>query len=371
VKIAFDEQIFLRQQFGGISRYVCSLAGGLRDLPDVDARIFAPVHINSHLAGARSGVSAGRLAPWRAVLGKGRFLRGLQSLSASMARREMKQYYPGIVHETYFAGDRQPVGNAARVLTVYDMIHERFASEFGPGDQISRWKKASVQRADRVICISESTKADLVERFDVAEEKAVVVYLGFDDLAAQAPEFAPGQAPAPYLLYVGLRGGYKNFTGFLRAYAASPWLRDNFRVVCFGGGPPSAGEKQLGHELGLQPGQVEYESGGDKALAGFYRDAGAFVYPSIYEGFGIPPLEAMSMGCPVICSNTSSIPEVAGDAAAYFDPADIDSIRHALESTMTSPDLQRLLVARGRRRVEAFSWTECAARTRDVYRQVT
>jgi glycosyltransferase involved in cell wall biosynthesis len=111
-------------------------------------------------------------------------------------------------------------------------------------------------------------------------------------------------------------------------------------------------------------------SGDDALLSRLYRQATAFVYPSLYEGFGIPPLEAMSFDCPVVCSNTSSIPEVVGDAARLFDPADIDALRAAIEAVVGSPDLRDNLVRRGRKRIRHFSWDRTAMETMDIYREL-
>jgi glycosyltransferase involved in cell wall biosynthesis len=172
----------------------------------------------------------------------------------------------------------------------------------------------------------------------------------------------------PYLLYVGHRGGYKNFEGFLRAYASSLWLSDNFNVVCFGGGIFSRDEVALIKSLRLSMNHVIQVNGGDNKLASVYRDAALFVYPSLYEGFGIPPLEAMSLGCPVACSNTSSIPEVAGDAAEYFDPYDLDSMRTAMELVLSSEVRLNELIKLGKFRCARFSWDRCAKETLSVYK---
>ena len=111
-------------------------------------------------------------------------------------------------------------------------------------------------------------------------------------------------------------------------------------------------------------------SGDDAVLCAIYRQASLFVYPSLYEGFGIPPLEAMSLDCPVACSNTSSMPEVVGNAAIQFDPYEVDSIANALEAVVTNSALQADLRQRGRDRLQAFSWDRCALETLNVYRKV-
>lgn len=161
---------------------------------------------------------------------------------------------------------------------------------------------------------------------------------------------------------------FKSFEIFLRAYASSSWLRDNFNVVCFGGGAFSSNEIRLFGDLRLSDTQLIQRNGSDAKLASCYRYAAAFVYPSLYEGFGIPPLEAMSLDCPVVCSNTSSIPEVVGNAAEYFDPLDVESIREALERVLNSEERQDELIRYGQLRRTQFSWERCADDTLAIYR---
>ena len=116
--------------------------------------------------------------------------------------------------------------------------------------------------------------------------------------------------------------------------------------------------------------RVRFESGSDQELAARYRAATAFIFPSKYEGFGIPPLEAMSHGCPVVCSNAGSIPEVVGNAGVYFDPNSAEELRMVLERVVTTENLQADLRARGYARIAAFSWDKCAAATAQIYRQI-
>jgi glycosyltransferase involved in cell wall biosynthesis len=139
-------------------------------------------------------------------------------------------------------------------------------------------------------------------------------------------------------------------------------------VVCFGGGDLREDELELMRELALSPALVEQVGGGDDVLAVYYENAAAFVYPSLYEGFGIPPLEAMALGCPVVCSNTSSIPEVVGDAGEYFDPADVDSIRTSLENVLQSNERRAELIQKGFKKRAEFSWERCAKETLKIYR---
>jgi glycosyltransferase involved in cell wall biosynthesis len=167
---------------------------------------------------------------------------------------------------------------------------------------------------------------------------------------------------------VGNRGGYKNFGKLLKAFSSSSILRE-FDLIAFGGSPLLPGEWDEIKRLGITD-RVRFESGSDRDLAEHYRAATAFVYPSMYEGFGIPPLEAMSHGCPVVCSNAGAIPEVVGDAGVYFDPNNSDELRSTLERVATTEGLQADLRVRGYQRISAFSWDRCAEATAKIYREI-
>jgi glycosyltransferase involved in cell wall biosynthesis len=243
---------------------------------------------------------------------------------------------------------------------------------FGQHDRTAMLKRESVLRADHVICISENTKRDLLEMVPVLPEKVSVVHLGFDQLTSsdkQANSNVSLEA-SPYLLFVGGRGDYKNFNGLLHAYASSKWLTQNFRIVCIGDGKLRVEELALMRELGISSLQVIQINADDDLLAEYYRSAAAFIYPSKYEGFGIPPLEAMSLKCPVICSNTSSIPEVVGDAGEYFEPDSVDSMRAAIERVLQRKERREYLVQKGIERCAAFSWARCASETLAIYRSI-
>lgn len=365
MRIAFDPQVFLLQEYGGISRYVGSLARQLAKYSDVDVRIFAPLHYNQHLDDLRGGLASG----WRVPRVR-KTARFVCSASEFLAKHAMRRFRPDIVHETYYSKRTLAPKNSRRIITVYDMVSERFSAEFG-GSQFTDTKRIAVSRADHVLCISVSTQRDLIDLFGIAAERTSVVYLGYDDLVPTSDVGTWTQnVSRPYLLYVGSRGGYKNFNSLMRAFASSSYLRSGLSVMCFGGGPFSPDELALFQQLQLSDVHVRQISGNDEMLAFMYTRAAAFVYPSLYEGFGIPPLEAMSLGCPVICGNTSSIPEVVGDAGEYFDPADIESMRVAIETVLQSPVRSKELVAKGHARRSLFSWQRCASETLDVYRSI-
>jgi glycosyltransferase involved in cell wall biosynthesis len=367
MKIAFDSQIFTMQEYGGVSRYVASLAAHLADSDGVDAKVFAPFYINAYLAKLRKGIVSGIRVPRISKTGRAFHLSSLWLSRSAIAR-----FAPQIVHETYYIANSMAPKSARTVVTVYDMIHEHFSSMFAQNDRTSRLKKESIQRADHVICISENTRRDLLDVVAVSPEKVSVVYLGFDKLAYPGKEGKSKYASKelPFLLFVGGRGHYKNFNGLLKAYASSNWLKQNFRIVCVGGGKLQVDELEMMYDLGISSWQVEQFNANDLLLAELYTNAAAFIYPSRYEGFGIPPLEAMSLKCPVVCSNTSSIPEVVGDAGEYFEPNSIDSIRVAIERVLQIKERRKLLVQNGIERCGLFSWERCASETLEIYRSI-
>jgi glycosyltransferase involved in cell wall biosynthesis len=370
LRVMFDPQIFCHQRFGGISRYVCNIALEMSRMTGVTPQIIAPFHFNEYLDQLPRSLVRGRRVRW--LEGLTALAYGLSVIPGKVAARNFE---PDVLHNTYYFPVKPPSGTRG-ILTVYDMIHEKYPKYFAASPFITRIKAASVAAADHVICISESTRCDVLATYDIPEERVSVTHLGFDPLASLLGGESSSDfkirvlgADAPYLLYVGSRVNYKNFRGLLDAYANSASLRADFFFLCFGGGEFTAAERAAISKAGVA-GRVRFLGGSDAALAASYANASLFVCPSFYEGFGIPVLEAMSLDCPVACSNSSSLPEVVGDAATLFDPADRDSIRSALESVLGSPSAVTALKERGRIRTQLFSWRGCAERTLDIYRRV-
>lgn len=366
LKIAFDPHIFCLQRYGGASRYFAELVGQLSELPDTIATALAFVHINQHLSGSGNYRVVGR-----AFSGLPEFLRpGLARANAYLAGHWINRNPVDVLHETYYS--MRPVSRSFSgpvVITVLDMIHERFPSLHSRFLPVTERKRAAVARADHVICISESTRRDLIEILGVKPEKTSVVHLGSTLRApgAAGTDTGPAADGKPYVLFVGKRGGYKNFRSLLLAFGRSESLRNSHRLVCFGDVPLLPEERAEARHLGMPSGHLLHETGGDARLGVLYQHASLLAYPSLYEGFGIPPLEAMSLGCPVACSNTSSLPEVVGDAAEQFDPEDPADIARALEAVLGSTARSQELRRKGFERARMFSWSTCAIRTRRVY----
>ena len=364
LSIAFDHQIFDLQRYGGVSRYFVEIAKELALVPSCRVAIYAPLHINEYLRAVRPPVQSTALY----VGGIPKSRRLAHGLNSMLMTPMLAYRKPDIVHRTYYAAGQPVVKGARSVITVYDLIHERMGSGMAH-DTPARHKRAAIAAADHAICISESTRSDLIELFDVSPEKTSVVHLGFSLMTSQGG--AVVSLPArDFSLYVGLRGNYKNFQGLLDAYAASTRLRDRFDIVCFGGAPFSADEQRAIAATGARAGAVMQLGGADSVLQQCYQRAAMFVYPSLYEGFGIPPLEAMSFGCPVLCCPVASMPEVVGDAAAFFEPGNVDALVAAIERVSSDSTYRTELVSRGTERLAHFSWQQCAEETLQVYRSL-
>jgi glycosyltransferase involved in cell wall biosynthesis len=357
MNLIYTYDVFCAQRYGGISRYYFELIR--RISPKMaDVKIVAGLYINEYIKSLP--VVKGIKVP--ALKYTGSIRRKVNRIfQAIMLRGTDSQT---IVHQTFYY---QPHINfqGKIVVTVYDMTSEIFPQYFSAGDNISLLKRRCCERADKVIAISHSTKNDLVRFFDISPEKIVVIHLA-SSLKANNASHSVKPFLEPYLLFVGERDHYKNFEGLIQAFTASDSLKNSFNIICFGGNPFSKSENIRLKELGIE-GRVHHVRGNDELLCNYYRNAVAFICPSLYEGFGIPILEAMEFSCPVVCSNNGSVPEVAGDAAVYFDPSDPASMQHALETTLFDKNLLDDLKKRGLERQSMFSWVRCANETLAVY----
>ena len=363
--IAFDPQTFSLQPYGGISRYFLETALCLGELPDTRVSVLAFAHLNAYLRSAGGGTVVGRPIP---VLPEP--LRPLLALAnQALARRWLARHGADLVHETYYSHARSAPPGVPTVLTVHDMIHEKFPGYAPRTGRIAAAKRAAIARADHVICVSENTRRDLLELCGTDPSRVSVVHHGVS-LPAGDAKSAPRPIAEPYLLFVGKRAGYKSFDTLLRAYAAAAGIRRDHALVSFGDAPFSGAELRLMDRLGIPRDRVHHAAGDDAALALYYRHASLFVYPSRYEGFGMPPLEAMSLGCPVVCSDAASLPEVVGDAALTFEPGNAEALRAAMEAVLGSSELADELRRKGRERIRSFSWALCARQTRAIYASV-
>ena len=365
MQILYDYQIFSMQVYGGISRYFVELANHMANYKDVQAKIIAPFYVNKHAFNLNNCIVSGRH-----IVRIPKTSRLLKLFNRRATKKYFDRFSPDILHETFYAKKTLNTRKKVKtVITVYDMIHERFADYFPKTDTTALSKRLAVNRADHIICISEKTKLDLLNIIEVDPEKVSVVYHGFNP-PNNLPEPEGTSMIEPYILYVGARGGYKNFERLLRAYGNTPALHKTFKLVCFGGGNFTRAEKQLIQKLRIREDKIIYLKGDDYILSKLYSNAAVFVCTSLYEGFGITPLEAMSYGCPVACSNGGSIPEVVLDAGEFFNPYEVESIAQALEQVLFSNDRANILRSLGRKRITHFSWITCVEKTFEIYKSL-
>ena len=175
---------------------------------------------------------------------------------------------------------------------------------------------------------------------------------------------------SPYVLYVGARHHYKNFPGLLRAFSASRLAKDFF-LICAGGGGFNDQELRAIHSEGLQTRILVLPRVSNEELGALYSQAHLFVYPSLHEGFGLPPVEAMTCGTVPVVSNAASIPEICQDAAVYFDPYSTDSMVNALELASYDSTLREAIRVKGKEIAAQYSWAECSRKTLQLYRSIS
>ncbi|MGA0559398.1 glycosyltransferase family 4 protein [Larkinella sp. VNQ87] len=366
MNIFFDHQTFSQQNYGGISRYFCELIAGINQQPtDHQAHLSLLVSNNAHLQEKGLGtVSFFPNLPFH------RTQPFIYKLNKAFNRLEMRTRSYDVFHATYYEPyflehiRKRPV-----VVTFLDMIHEKYHTvfpELAADHQVMAWKKEIVNRASAIIAISENTKRDLIDYYRIPPERIRVIYLGSSVSVEQVtPETT---TESPYLLFVGNRGIYKNFEPFLRAVA--PLLRAHqVRLVCAGGGAFTPREIAILQELMVTQ-LVEHKPITDTTLRQLYSRALAFVFPSLYEGFGIPVLEAFACNCPILLSNRSSLPEIAGSAALYFDPDDAVSMQQATERMLTDARLRQTLRQQGHQQLLQFSWEKTVRETLDLYQRL-
>jgi glycosyltransferase involved in cell wall biosynthesis len=366
LRIAFDEQTFQLQSYGGISRYITRLAEELRAGGD-DVRAFAPVHRNRHLFDSRAFSGSGWFVP--------RFppktSRAIAVVNRTINRWQIPRWRPDIVHETYYARSSLGKIRCPVIVTVHDMIHERFPDLFDDNGAGRRVKQLALRRADHAICVSETTRRDLCQILDFPSERTSVVHHGVDTPHDSPDTSATVQRDGrPFILYVGLRSGYKNFFSLVEAMARSARLRSEFDLVAFGGGAFHAKELAAAAACGFPTHQLRHAGRADATLRALYQTAAAMVYPSLYEGFGMPLLEALANRCPVACGFEGPSREVVGDCAAFFDPRSPEDIASAIERIVFTPSRRDALTLAGYERARCFSWKRCAIETRAVYNRM-
>jgi glycosyltransferase involved in cell wall biosynthesis len=351
MRILYDYQAFL-QRYGGVSRYFAEIIRALGDEAGVETLLPDFFSDNRYLSRKRTLLTA------RSFKGKVRIMDAANRRIARVALRGNFDLFHPTYFRTYFL---ESLGGRPFVVTVHDMIHEKFPGMVSD-DGTRENKRLLCARASRIIAVSRNTRNDLCEVLGIPESKVSVIHHG----TSISPVDGPAPHVRPYLLFVGERAEYKNFNFFLES--AARFLREEgVDLLCAGGGRFATAERRLISGFGLDGRVVQVGITGEDVLALLYRHALLFCFPSLYEGFGLPIIEAFACGCPVAASSTSSFPEVAGEAAEYFDPRDRDSIDAALRHVVLDARRSAELAARGTERSLLYSWKNAAAETLRAY----
>jgi len=343
--------------------------------PDLTLEVLAPNPLRRSLP-AHSSIRRVAPFPVDSLLRPGRLWRrpadwARRAAYGAAARGDRSRVW----HSTYYTVPLRWGGPT--LVTMYDMIYERFPELFqgNSAAHVQRQKAHAVHAADRVICISESTRVDVIERYGLDPDVVVTIPLASSDVfrvlddsddRAAAKKLHPAMT-RPYLLWVGGRHAYKDFQRFARVFAAWDGC-GNLGVVTVGA-PLTKAETVLLQQLGIGQRVLALSDVQDEALCRLYNQAAALVYPSLYEGFGIPLLEAMACGCPVVAARIPTSLEVAGDCAVLFEPGNHEDMVHAL-TTAVADGCGCDRVRRGRERASSFSWNRAARDTLRVYREV-
>lgn len=378
MKVLYDYQIYYLQNYGGVSNAFTQL---IKNLPEeINYELALCESDNIHLRESRLkevsplGLVEGNFISKTKFKGRGFLFRNYTNLFPgrtslgrnrqcsidALKRGDFDVFHPTF-YEDYFLSY---LNGKPYVLTVHDMISELYGENY-KGDIQMRNKYRLCKNAAHIIAVSENTKNDLIRLFDVPEQKVTVIYHGAPE--QKTSSFHPPIIEGRYFLYVGQRAFYKYFNEMLINLIPVFKNHPDIKLVCTG--PDYAKEElKMIHTLKVEDKVIHLHPNGVD-LFNLYSNALCFIYPSAYEGFGIPILEAYQAGCPVLLNHKSCFPEIAQDAAIYFNLDEQQSnLAEVLERFLSMSEFDReQLIARQNERMKVFSWKESAKKMVDVY----
>jgi glycosyltransferase involved in cell wall biosynthesis len=368
--VDYDDEVFFLQPRGGISRYFTEIVEQFQRDPalGIQAKWTFTRTDNEILKGSRSGagLSALRPAPRQVQRLAGKWQASNQALRTWQVGKETTR--PGkFLHATYWAPTRLNLeAHKQLAVSVMDLIPEKqhavaFGGRFGG-------REALLRRASVVFTISDATRTELLDRYSWLEVPVITTHLAADRRVFNTSVTAPVKSPYPYALFVGNRSGYKNFSVFVSAVAQVRARGLDIGIIA-AGPPASSQEAALARSLNPSD-RVRFCQPTDSELADLYRAAEVFVFPSAMEGFGLPIVEAMACGCPVVLSDIEVFHEVAGTAGKFAEANSHDDLARAIEEVLSSSSTRQSLAASGRARADAFTWRNTAALTAAGYRMV-
>ena len=369
MKILFDHQIFTWQKQGGISRYFAEIIYHVSLKKNLKYELSLLNSNNIHLLeiGLKKNIFNRVLSHPRIT--RSRFKKYIDKFNLYRTVKALKKQDFDVFVPTYFdTYFLDYIGKKPFVLTVYDMIHELYPSYFTGVDNFIEQKKELIFKANKVITISENTKKDILNIYpNVDEKKIEVVYLSHSIKNTETTINII--LPEKYILFVGERGAYKNFEFFIKSAANILNNDKELFVLCVGGRSFLDTEKTLFESLNIQNQLIQYAAS-DNELYLLYNRALVFIFPSLYEGFGIPVLEAMASSCPVILTNASSFPEVASDAALYFSADNNLELEVRIKELIYNEQKRVSYIEKGLKNVKRFSWEKTADNCIEIFKSV-
>jgi glycosyltransferase involved in cell wall biosynthesis len=355
LKVLYDFQKFQFKQIGGIPRYFRSLINEFEGEKRLSAKVFCP-HQNTP---PKSNPTLFTKTKWYF------HQQVTQTKNINAFKKHLKINPIDLIHPTYYDPYVTQL-NLPYILTVFDLTHEFYPRLFSFYDLTRRNKRKVIKKATKIIAISHNTKKDLVKYYHLDPDRIVVIPLAS---SLDPKKIQPIPLPKNFLLFVGARYAYKNFSRLLRAVSSIIKKDSSLYLVCVGGGLFSDQEQALLLNLEISD-HVIHINPCDEELSYCYTRAQALIYPSLYEGFGLPIIEAFACNCPVILSNTSCHPEVAGQAGIYFDPLSVKSIRQTITKFLKNPSKRNLAIKQGRVIAKHYSWKQTAKLTNELYQSI-
>jgi len=369
MKILYDHQTFTGTQYGGISRYFYELMNVFEGQEEIAFELSLTFSNNEYLKNAAfsSHIGYGRFAHNKRVNQAVSMINRLCSLS-KLSSGQFDVFHPTYYHSYFLEKlEKKPLA-----LTFHDVLSEKYGDIYPVlGKGLTELKQRLLHRADVVIAVSEATKRGILEYFQVDESKIKVIPLGSYLVEPTTTSHPPLILPEQYILFVGNRSFYKNFDLFFEAITPILLKDKDLHLVCAGGGDFSYQEIAAIGRAGLQKHVIYQEIHDDSTVGQLYAKARVFVFPSLMEGFGLPILEAMSSGCPVVATAGTSFDEIANDAAIYFDAEKSDSIQTSVTRVVYDEDLRSKMQSRGYERVPLFRAENTAKQTVEVYKELS
>lgn len=384
MRVLYDYQVFEHQVYGGISRYHYELLKGadahpefqwslplLRSsnhyinlLPQFNGTLKSSDDYNRFFFGLDFPGKWRLFKTWQKFFGEQQRINQQASIDA-LQKGQFDIFHPTDLND-YFI----PYLNGKPfVITIHDMIDEIFP-EYGfhvHSNYRTSIKEKLIRQAAGIVAVSENTKQDIIERFHIHPDRIRVIHHGVSR-STGVSDAGSRVVDGSYFLFIGKRTHYKNFYFMLQCLQTLLLENRKLKVVCCGA-PFNEKERLYFQDLDVDK-QIIHVDASDTKLTSLYRHAIAFLYPTQYEGFGMPILEAFQNGCPVLTTPTSSIPEVAADAVIYFEPKKITSVQAAIGIVMSDQNRRNELIDKGYQRAAAFTWENTVRKHVEFYKEL-